>query len=83
MPRPAVIGVKEGINLPRYPTMKGRLASKKAEMASIEVTASAGGQTMIRLHQPEEQVNETEILGDSEEAAAKVVDLLEELGILP
>ena len=30
LPLPAVVGVKEGINLPRYPTMKGRLASKKA-----------------------------------------------------
>ncbi|MGB1724623.1 MAG: electron transfer flavoprotein subunit beta/FixA family protein, partial [Ilumatobacteraceae bacterium] len=30
LPMPAVVGVKEGINLPRYPTMKGRLASKKA-----------------------------------------------------
>ena len=28
---PAVLGVKEGINLPRYPTLKGRLASKKVE----------------------------------------------------
>ena len=32
LPLPAVVGVKEGINLPRYPTMKGRLASKKAEV---------------------------------------------------
>ena len=31
LPLPAVVGVKEGINLPRYPTMKGRLASKKVD----------------------------------------------------
>ena len=30
LPLPAMVGVKEGINLPRYPTMKGRLASRKA-----------------------------------------------------
>jgi electron transfer flavoprotein beta subunit len=32
LPMPAAVGVKEGINLPRYPTMKGRLASKKVEV---------------------------------------------------
>ena len=37
---------------------------------------------MVRLHRPEEQVSTTEILGDSEDAAPAVVDLLEELGVL-
>lgn len=82
LPRPAVLGVKEGLNLPRYPTMKGRLASKKAELTSLELEAEAGGQAMVRLHRPEEQVSKTEILGDSEDAAGAVVDLLEELGVL-
>lgn len=82
LPRPAVLGVKEGINLPRYPTMKGRLASKKVEMATANVGAESGGQIMVKLQQPEEQVSKTEILGDSPEAASKVVDLLEELGVL-
>ncbi|SVE36945.1 uncharacterized protein METZ01_LOCUS489799, partial [marine metagenome] len=36
VPMPAVFGVKEGINLPRYPTMKGRLASRKAEVTVDE-----------------------------------------------
>jgi electron transfer flavoprotein beta subunit len=82
LPRPAVLGVKEGINLPRYPTMRGRLASKKAELATVEVSAEPGGQAMVGLRQPEEQVSETEILGDSVAAAPAVVDLLEELGVL-
>lgn len=82
LPCPAVLGVKEGLNLPRYPTMKGRLASKKVELDERTADAPAGGQTMIRLHRPEEEVSKTEILGDSEEAASKVVDLLEELGVL-
>ena len=81
VPLPAVLGVKEGINLPRYPTMKGRLASKKAEMALDERTADAGGQGRVRLHRPEEQVSETIILGTGPEAAPAVVDLLEELGV--
>jgi electron transfer flavoprotein beta subunit len=82
LPRPAVLGVKEGLNLPRYPTMRGRLASKKAELSTLDSAAEAGGQTMVRLHQPPEQESHTEILGDSEAAAPAVVDLLEELGVL-
>ncbi len=82
LPLPAVVGVKEGINLPRYPTMKGRLASKKAQMAELELDAAAGGQAQIRLMRPQEVANETVILGTGPEAASAVVDLLEELGAL-
>jgi len=79
---PAVMGVKEGINLPRYPTMKGRLASKKAVIESRDLDAAPGGQTKVKLHRPEEKVSETEILGTGPEAAPAIVDLLDELGVL-
>jgi electron transfer flavoprotein beta subunit len=82
LPMPAVLGVKEGINLPRYPTMKGRLASKKAEVVVDERSVEAGGQARVRLHRPVETVSETVILGTGPEAASAVVDLLEELGLL-
>ena len=82
MPTPAILGIKEGINLPRYPTMKGRLASKKAEVEVNEPASEQGGQTRIKLHRPEEKVAETVILGKGPEAAPAVVDLLEELGVL-
>ncbi len=82
LPRPAVLGVKEGLNLPRYPTMKGRLASKKLEVRSLELDTEPGGQARVRLHRPEEQVSETVILGTGPEAAAAVVDVLDELGVL-
>jgi len=82
LPLPALLGVKEGINLPRYPTMKGRLASKKVALATVALDAPAGGQRSVRLHRPEEAASTTEILGHGPEAAAKVVDLLVELGVL-
>ncbi len=82
LPRPAVLGVKEGLNLPRYPTMRGRLASKKAELRVVEATAEPGGQSLVALRRPEEQASNTQILGHSAEAAVSVVDLLEELGLL-
>lgn len=78
LPLPAMVGVKEGINLPRYPTMRGRLASKKAEIGSIEPTAEPGGLTMVQLERPVEQRSETVIL----DTPAAVVDVLDEIGVL-
>jgi electron transfer flavoprotein beta subunit len=82
LPMPCVLGVKEGINLPRYPTLKGRLASKKVEVARVAPTASPGGQTMVTLVPAEEKASHTVVLGHGADAAPAVVDLLEELGVL-
>lgn len=93
LPLPAVLGVKEGINLPRYPTMKGRLASKKVPLAVVSsdavgphdgsLEASAVGQRSVGLRRPPEQASTTEILGHGPEAAARVVEILVELGLVP
>jgi electron transfer flavoprotein beta subunit len=78
---PAVIGVKEGINLPRYPTLPGRLRSKKAEIRTLAAETPAGGLTMVTFETPEIEVTETEILGSGADAAGPVVDLIYELGL--
>jgi electron transfer flavoprotein beta subunit len=79
---PAVLGVKEGINLPRYPTLKGRLESKKTVVRTIEPTAHAGGQRLGALRRPVEQASQTVILGTGPDAAGDVVDVLVELGVV-
>ncbi len=79
VPLPAVVAVKEGINLPRYPTLKGRLGAKKIEVERVERDPVGSGQSMVRLESPEQQVVETTILGDGAGAAAAVVDVLEEV----
>jgi electron transfer flavoprotein beta subunit len=79
---PAVLGVKEGINLPRYPTLPGRLRSKKAEVMQLEATAPPGGLHSLGFRLPAEQASVTTILGNGADAAPAVVDLLEELSIL-
>lgn len=82
MAMPAVLGVKEGINLPRYPTLKGRLGSKKVAVDSVTPSATPGGQLMVTLVQTAEQTSKTVVLGHGPDAAPAVVDLLEELGLL-
>jgi electron transfer flavoprotein beta subunit len=82
LPLPAVVGVKEGINLPRYPTMRGRLASKKAEVTSIDPIGVVGGLRKVTLRPPPERTSETVILGSGPDAAPAVVDVLEAIGVL-
>ena len=78
---PAVVGVKEGINLPRYPTLPGRLRSKKAEVQTMIATPASGGLAMVRFETPIAEVTETALLGTGAGAAGAVVDLLYELGL--
>ena len=82
LPMPAVVGVKEGINLPRYPTLKGRLSSKKVAVEQHESDAAPGGQALLTLLPPPEQVTTTVMLGTGVDAVPAVVDLLEEIGVL-
>lgn len=78
LPVPAVATVKEGINLPRYPTLKGRLNAKKVEVKRLEEERAGSGQVMVRLKTPVQEISETTILDD----APAVVDLLEELQVV-
>ena len=82
LPLPAVLGIKEGINLPRYPTLKGRLGAKKKEVRLVEASHAGGGQSLVALVAPPSQETPTEILGHGAEAAPAVVDVLESLGVL-
>lgn len=79
VPMPAVVAVKEGINLPRYPTLKGRLNAKKVEISRLERERVGAGQQMVRLVTPQVEVSETQILGTGPDAASAVADLLDEL----
>jgi electron transfer flavoprotein beta subunit len=82
LPLPAVLGVKEGLNLPRYPTLPGRLKSKKVEVALNVVEPVAGGLVTENFDNAAELVVQTTMLGTGEEAAPAIVDLIERLGLL-
>jgi electron transfer flavoprotein beta subunit len=82
LPLPAVVGVREGINLPRYPSVPGRLRAKKKEIERIVPERRAGGPTLDRLVLPVEQEQDVEILGNGPEAAPRVVEVMREIGVL-
>ncbi|MCU1365123.1 MAG: electron transfer flavoprotein beta subunit/FixA family protein [Ilumatobacteraceae bacterium] len=82
LPLPAVLGVKEGLNLPRYPTLPGRLKSKKAEISAVAAEPVAGGLLTESFDNAAELVVQTTMLGTGEDAAPAIVDLIERLGLL-
>jgi electron transfer flavoprotein beta subunit len=43
LPLPAVLGVKEGLNLPRYPSVPGRLRAKRKEVERVALGTSPSG----------------------------------------
>jgi electron transfer flavoprotein beta subunit len=82
VPLPAVLTVKEGINLPRYPSLPGRLKAKKKEIQRITPQWQDGGLEKIRLKLPVQVGHSVEILGKDGEAGAQVAELLQRLRLL-
>ena len=82
LPLPAVLGVKEGLNLPRYPSVPGRLRAKRKEVERVAPAWSQTGPVKVGLRVPEQQGAQVEILGRGSDAAPAVVDLLERIGAL-
>jgi electron transfer flavoprotein beta subunit len=82
LPLPAVATVKEGINLPRYASLPGRLRAKKTPIERVEPRRRASALETMRLVVPPEQETHVEILGRGAEAAPRVVEVLRDLGLL-
>jgi electron transfer flavoprotein beta subunit len=74
--------VKEGINLPRYASLPGRLRAKKTPIERIDPQPLASALETIRLVVPPEHRSNVEILGGGADAAPRVVEVLRELGLL-
>ena len=82
VPMPAVVSVKEGLNLPRYPSVPGRLRAKRKPVTSSSPARGGPRLQMVRLVLPEGSKKEAEILGQGPEAAPAVVEKLRELGLV-
>jgi electron transfer flavoprotein beta subunit len=82
LPLPAVLSVKEGINLPRYPSLPGRLRAKRATIEVSHPEWQPEGLRKRRLRVPEETRKRAQVLGSGVDAVPALVDLLNELGVL-
>jgi electron transfer flavoprotein beta subunit len=79
---PAVLGVKEGLNLPRYPSVPGRLRARKKEIRRTTPERRPGGPLKERLRLPEGTESTVEVIGQGSAAAPAVVELFRKLGVL-
>ena len=82
LPLPAVLGVKEGLNLPRYPTLPGRLKSKKAEIVVELRRPSPVGSSPSTSTTPPSSSSRPRCSAAATDAAPAIVDLIERLGLL-
>jgi len=82
VPTPAVVSVKEGINLPRYPSVPGRMRAKRKPIAASEPPRAEPKLKLVRLVLPEGTSKQAEILGRGAEAAPAVVEILQTIGVM-
>ena len=81
VPLPAVLTVLEGLNLPRYPSVPGRLRAKSKPLATFEPARPEPRLEMLRLVVPAGQGKQAEVLGEGPSAAPRVVEVLQRLGV--
>ena len=82
VPTPAVVSVLEGINLPRYPSVPGRMRAKRKPVAATQPARAQPRLEMVRLKLPEGSSKQAEVLGHGPEAAPRVVEILTEIGVM-
>jgi electron transfer flavoprotein beta subunit len=80
---PAVVTVKEGINLPRYPSLPGRLRAKRAVIERHEPSWEPEGLRKEALRVPEAPRTEATVLGTGPDAVPALLQVLADLGVLP
>lgn len=79
LPLPAVVTVKEGLNEPRYASMRARMKARKQEIEHVQPERSVEpGFEKIRLEAPETEEGRAEILGDSADAVPEIMRVLED-----
>jgi electron transfer flavoprotein beta subunit len=76
-PLPAVLTVLEGLNLPRYPSVPGRLRAKSKPLDVVEPASRPAQLEKLRLRVPEGQGKQAELLAD----ATQVVAVLQSIGV--
>jgi electron transfer flavoprotein beta subunit len=80
LPLPTVLTIQSGINKPRYATLKGIMAAKKKEIATIDRKSlgvpDAPTQHIERIYVPQKTKKTEFITGQPNEIAAKLIEKL-------
>jgi electron transfer flavoprotein beta subunit len=82
VPMPAVLTVKEGLNLPRYPSVPGRMRAGRKPVAVSTPPRPEPRLELVRLVVPAGQGRRAEVLGTGPSAAPAIVEMLRKAGVL-
>jgi electron transfer flavoprotein beta subunit len=81
VPLPAVVTVKEGLNLPRYPSVPAKLRARRKPVDTSEPAQGRPRLEMVRLTVPPGRGRQAELLGEGPAAAPAVIELFQKLGV--
>jgi electron transfer flavoprotein beta subunit len=82
VPMPAVLTVKEGLNLPRYPSVPGRMRAGRKPVATSTPIPAPARLEMVHLAVPPGQGRRAEVLGSGPAAAPAVVEIMRKIGVV-
>jgi electron transfer flavoprotein beta subunit len=82
VPLPAVVTVKDGLNIPRYPSVPGRIKARKKPVTTVDVTLAEPRITKHRLVVPPAKDKGTKVLEANAGGAAVLVEAFREIGVL-
>src|SRR5438046_8589317 len=81
LPLPAVVTVREGLNLPRYPSVPGRMRAARKPVVTSSPARPEQNLGLDELSVPGGPGRQTKLLGSGPAAAPVVVELLREIGV--
>ena len=79
---PAVIAVKDGLNIPRYPSVPGRIKARKKPVDTVSIDKPAPRLEKVRLDLAVEEVRSAEVLGTGVDAVPALVEIFKTIGVL-
>ncbi len=81
LPLPAVVTVREGLNLPRYPSVPGRMRAARKPVVTSSPARPEQNLGLDELSVPGGPGRQTKLLGSGPAAAPVVVEMLREIGV--
>ncbi len=82
VPLPAVVTVLDGLNVPRYPSVPGRIRAKKKPIERSTPERPEPRLEKTRLMVPQSEGKQAKVLGTGPEAAPAVVEVLKQIGVV-
>lgn len=82
VPLPAIVTVLDGLNIPRYPSVPGRIRAKKKPIERRTPDRPESRLEKTRLEVPVTESKQAQVLGNGPEAAPAVIEIFKQIGVI-